>query len=135
MRENIQLSHLYLTATYFHCNIESEGGFMDPIHEKFLNRMKEFEQTHTKVDLPEHREKIKNLYEDFTLIFDEFSSTIEETEEDINITLTIGETETCRGGGDCLNFLIGLADSTMIRLEDNKIKFHLNYRLWKYIKK
>ena len=55
---------------------------MDPIHEKFLNRMKEFEQTHTKVDLPEHREKIKNLYEDFTLIFDEFSSTIEETEEE-----------------------------------------------------
>lgn len=108
---------------------------MDPTFEKLLNRMKEFEQTHTKIEMPEYRERIKNLYEDFKFIFDDCTATMEEREKDIDITLTIGETETCRGGGDCLNFLIGLADSTMIRLEDNKIKFHLNYRLWKYIKK
>ena len=48
---------------------------MDPTFEKLLNRMKEFEQTHTKIEMPEYRERIKNLYEDFKFIFDDCTAT------------------------------------------------------------
>lgn len=114
-------------------------GYMEQLtSDSFIHlveRLESFEASHTKKELPERRKQIKQLYEDFCFIFEDCTSTIEECENDIKILIATNDLLTCKGGGDCFNHLIGLADIMDMRVKNNQVIFKLDYHLWKWEQK
>ena len=60
---------------------------MDSGFRKLIERMEEFEQPHIRRMIPGRRELIKQLYEDFLFMFDDYTATLKEYEDELDINL------------------------------------------------
>lgn len=102
---------------------------------RLIEKIESFEASHVKIELPERRKQIKQLYKDFCFIFEDCTSTIEERENDIKIFIATNDLLTCKDGGDCFNHLIGLADIMDMKVKNNQVIFKLDYYLYEWVQK
>ncbi len=102
-------------------------------YNKILERVEEFERTHIRTEIPKRRELIKQLYEDFLLIFDDCSATLEEYEDELDMTLFVPNILTCKEGGHCFNTLIYLAEITDMNISEGCIVIQLHFHLWEWV--
>ena len=104
--------------------------------ERLMTRIEHFENTHTKVTLPERKALIQRQYE--RLMFelkDEADFSYLEEKTAVNLTITADSFLTCDDGGHSLNTLIGMANYSEIDIIDNHIVIHLWFRLWEWVDK
>ena len=108
---------------------------MDSELERLYKRMEEFRRTHIKMIIPGRRELIKQLYEDFLLMFEDCTATIDERDKEIDITLFVPNIITCKQGGYCFNQLIYIAEITDMNISEGYIVIKLNFHLLEWIDK
>lgn len=109
---------------------------MDKGYERLMASLKQYEDTHTKVALPERKALINTLYQLLGIEMEDYTDyAYSETESEITITITAEFFITCDDGGHNLNILIGMANLSEINIVDNKIVIKLWFRLWEWVDK
>lgn len=107
-----------------------ENGF-----NRLMAKLEEYEQTHRKLGLPKRKELIMKNYEQLTSeLENEAEFSLWEEDSSIHITITADSLLTC-DEAHSINFLIGIANISEIKIIDNRIVIYLWFRLWEWIKK
>ena len=105
-----------------------ENGF-----ERIIEKLKEYEQNHRKLILLERKELIVKNYENLTFeLENEAEFSLWEEENSIHITITADSLLTC-DEAHSLNFLLGIANYSELKIVDNQIVIYLWFRCWEWI--